>query len=221
MPRRKPKHLYKPGEPSANPLGRPKGTPNEINRKIKEAFVMILENKLPELEEWLTRAAARDPLKTADLLLRISERFTPSLSRTEITGADGQSFTPITINIPNLRIGEGAPTSIPLQSGNLGLISEGAPTQSQPGHLEHLDSAVSKPGGHYEHLNSAVSEQPTQSDPYRAVSPELPDDEDYGEISPIFAPEGMIPMKPEDAFDPAQVKIAYEEWKAKQPSQGI
>jgi len=63
---------------------------------------MILENKLPELEEWLTRAAQRDPLKTADLLLRISERFTPALSRTEITGPEGQAFTPITINLPSL-----------------------------------------------------------------------------------------------------------------------
>ena len=73
---------------------------------------MILENKLPELEEWLTRAAQKDPLKTADLLLRISERFTPSLSRTEITSADGQAFQPITINlpvIPKFSIGEGAP----------------------------------------------------------------------------------------------------------------
>ena len=73
---------------------------------------MILENKLPELEEWLTRAAQKDPLKTADLLLRISERFTPSLSRTEITSADGQPFTPITINLPSIpkfSIGEGAP----------------------------------------------------------------------------------------------------------------
>ena len=112
MPRRKPKHAFRAGEPSANPYGRPPGSVNEINRRIKEAFTMILENKLPELEEWLTRAAHKDPLKTADLLLRISERFTPSLSRTEITGAEGLPFTPITINLPNIpkvSLGEGAP----------------------------------------------------------------------------------------------------------------
>jgi hypothetical protein len=113
MPRRKPKHAFRAGEPSANPYGRPPGSVNEINRRIKEAFTMILENKLPELEEWLTRAAHKDPLKTADLLLRISERFTPSLSRTEITGAEGLPFTPITINLPNIpkvSLGEGAST---------------------------------------------------------------------------------------------------------------
>ena len=115
MPRRKPKHSIQKGQ-VLNPHGRPPGSVNEINRRIKEAFTMILENKLPELEEWLTRAAERDPLKTADLLLRISERFTPSLSRTEITGAEGVAFTPITINLPNIpkidvttSIGEGAP----------------------------------------------------------------------------------------------------------------
>jgi len=92
---------------------------------------MILENKLPELEEWLTRAAERDPLKTADLLLRISERFTPSLSRTEITGADGQSFTPITINlptIPKISLGEGAPPTLSISPAEeVKEIGEGTP----------------------------------------------------------------------------------------------
>ena len=94
---------------------------------------MILENKLPELEEWLTRAAHKDPLKTADLLLRISERFTPSLSRTEITSADGQPFTPITINLPNIpkiSLGEGSP--LPLLASpaeEVKEIGEGAATE--------------------------------------------------------------------------------------------
>lgn len=63
---------------------------------------MLLANQLPNLEAWLQEGAKKDPLKTADLLLRVSERFLPSLSRTEITGADGTQFTPITINIPTL-----------------------------------------------------------------------------------------------------------------------
>ena len=150
MPRRKPKHAFRAGEPSANPYGRPPGSVNEINRRIKEAFTMILENKLPELEEWLTRAAHKDPLKTADLLLRISERFTPSLSRTEITGAEGLPFTPITINLPNIpkvslgegastrsldsprELGEGTPTEIPMflpEKEVLPDLGEGAPAE--------------------------------------------------------------------------------------------
>jgi hypothetical protein len=72
---------------------------------------MLLHSQLPQLEDWLTRAAQKDPIKAADLMLRISERFLPSLSRTEITSADGQAFTPITINLPSIpqfTIGGGA-----------------------------------------------------------------------------------------------------------------
>ncbi len=111
MPRRKPKHLIKPGE-VRNPNGRPRGSVNEVNQQIREAFAMLLHSQLPQLEDWLTRAAQKDPIKAADLMLRISERFLPSLSRTEITSADGQAFTPITINLPSIpkfTIGEGAP----------------------------------------------------------------------------------------------------------------
>jgi hypothetical protein len=117
MPRRKPKHAFVPGQ-SGNPAGRPHGTVNEINNSIRTAFAMLLHNQLPNLEAWLEAGAKRDPLKTADLLLRISERFTPSLSRTEITGAEGLPFTPITINLPNIpkvSLGEGAPV-LPLDS---------------------------------------------------------------------------------------------------------
>lgn len=119
MPRRpvknpKPNPGFKPGQ-SGNINGRPKGSVNEINQQIREAFAMLLHSQLPNLEEWLIRAAQRDPLKAADLMLRISERFTPSLSRTEITGAEGQAFTPITINLPNIpkiSLGEGSPTTL-------------------------------------------------------------------------------------------------------------
>jgi hypothetical protein len=117
MPRRKPKHAFVPGQ-SGNPNGRPHGSVNEINNSIRTAFAMLLHNQLPNLEAWLEAGAKRDPLKTADLLLRISERFTPSLSRTEITGAEGLPFTPITINLPNIpkvSLGEGAPV-LPLDS---------------------------------------------------------------------------------------------------------
>lgn len=110
MPRRKPKSAIKPGE-VRNPNGRPRGSVNEINQQIREAFAMLLHSQLPQLEDWLTRAAQKDPIKAADLMLRISERFLPSLSRTEITSADGQAFTPITINLPSIpqfTIGGGA-----------------------------------------------------------------------------------------------------------------
>jgi hypothetical protein len=149
MPRRKPKHAFVPGQ-SGNPNGRPHGSVNEINNSIRTAFAMLLHNQLPNLEAWLEAGAKRDPLKTADLLLRISERFTPSLSRTEITGAEGLPFTPITINLPNIpkvslgegastrsldsprELGEGTPTEIPMflpEKEVLPDLGEGAPAE--------------------------------------------------------------------------------------------
>lgn len=231
MPRRKPKHAIKPGQ-VLNPNGRPPGSLNEINRRIKEAFTLILENKLPELEEWLTRAAARDPLKTADLLLRISERFTPSLSRTEITGAEGQAFTPITINIPNLSIGEGnltktlsnnhesiqigegspgIPLDLPKEHSNFFVPGEGSP----PRHLGHSDSVVSGLDGHYGHLDSAVSGESPEESPVREASQERPDNEEIPENSPIFAPDIDTPLREEDAFDPIAAQQAFQEWQTK------
>jgi hypothetical protein len=99
---------------SGNPAGKPRGT-KQITDEIREVFSMLLQSKLPELEEWLTRAAQRDPIKAADMLIRISERFVPMLSRTEITGAEGEAFAPITINLPNIpqiNLGESSATSL-------------------------------------------------------------------------------------------------------------
>lgn len=114
MPRRKPKHAWKEGQ-SGNPNGRPIGSTNQINNEIRDAFAMLLQSQIPNLQDWLNRAAQRDPIKALDLFTKISERFVPSLQRTEITGAEGVPFSPITINLPNIpkiNLGEGAPTTL-------------------------------------------------------------------------------------------------------------
>jgi hypothetical protein len=141
MPRRpvknpKPNPGFKPGQ-SGNPNGRPAGSVNEINVQIKTAFAMLLANQLPNLEAWLEAAAKKDPIKAADLMLRVSERFLPSLQRTEITGTDGQAFQPITINLPNIpqinvatSISETAPEptlELPESKDIPKLIGEGTP----------------------------------------------------------------------------------------------
>ena len=116
MPRRPVKHGFQPGV-SGNPAGKPPGTTNKIviAERVREAFSQLLDNNVDKLEEWLIAAAKKDPVKALDLWVRISERFVPMLSRTEITGKDGEAFTPITINLPNIpsiSIGEGTPTMI-------------------------------------------------------------------------------------------------------------
>lgn len=90
--------MFKPGQ-SGNPAGRPKGSRNKVQEEIKEAFALVLQNKLGDLDEMLTRVAAEDPAKAIDLLIKLSNRFLPELARTELTGSDGEDlFKNITFN---------------------------------------------------------------------------------------------------------------------------
>ena len=77
---------------SGNPNGRPKGATNKITEEIKEAFAMVLENRLPDLNRWLGQVAQEDPAKAIDLMIKLSNRFLPELARTELTGKDGSDL---------------------------------------------------------------------------------------------------------------------------------
>lgn len=77
---------------SGNPSGRPKGSQNEVASEIKQAFAQLLQNNVPQLEEWINRVGERDPAKALEIYTKLSERFVPQLSRQEITGADGKDL---------------------------------------------------------------------------------------------------------------------------------
>ena len=94
--------MFEPGQ-SGNPAGRPKGSKNKITQEIREAFQLVLENKLPDLERWIQQTAQEDPAKAVDLLLKLSNRFLPELSRQELTGADGEEL------FKNIKFEFGAP----------------------------------------------------------------------------------------------------------------
>ena len=83
---------FTPGDPNINRNGRPKGSTNKITEDLREAFALVLENKLPDLDLLLARVAADDPAKAIDLMLKLSNRFLPELARTEITGKDGEDL---------------------------------------------------------------------------------------------------------------------------------
>lgn len=83
--------MFQPGQ-SGNPAGRKPGTPNKVAEEIKQAFSQLLQNNVPQLEEWIQRVGERDPAKALEIYTKISERFVPQLSRQEVTGADGKDL---------------------------------------------------------------------------------------------------------------------------------
>ena len=79
--------------------GRPKGSKSKMSEEIKEQFSRLLESKLPEVEEWLTRVAQKDPDKAIDAIIKISERFVPKLTQNQLTDGNGEDlFKNITFN---------------------------------------------------------------------------------------------------------------------------
>jgi hypothetical protein len=83
-----------------NPNGRPKGAMNETSRRVRETFAALLEGREQELHESLDRIREKDPKGYLELYIKISERFVPAMSRTEITGLDGEAIQPIQIILP-------------------------------------------------------------------------------------------------------------------------
>lgn len=83
--------MFKPGE-SGNPAGRPKGTKNQFTLELKNAFKLVLTNKMPELEEWIDRVAEEDPARATEIVIKLTERFLPRIAQTQITNADGENF---------------------------------------------------------------------------------------------------------------------------------
>lgn len=77
---------------SGNPSGKPKGAQNKVAEEIKLAFAQLLQNNVPQLEEWIARVGERDPAKGLEIYIKLSERFVPQLSRQEVTGADGKDL---------------------------------------------------------------------------------------------------------------------------------
>lgn len=84
--------------------GRPKGTPNKVTAEAREAFRMVYEGRLADLDRWLRETGdgfdavkivvvdkvvekvpyvEKDPGKAAELLTRMAEHFVPKLQRVE------------------------------------------------------------------------------------------------------------------------------------------
>jgi hypothetical protein len=94
----------KPGERRG---GRKKGTPNRVTADAREAFRMVYEGRLGDLDRWIKETGdgyqavhfladgtkipyvEKNPGKASDLLLRMAEHFVPKLARHEHVGDGG------------------------------------------------------------------------------------------------------------------------------------
>lgn len=63
--------------------GREQGTPNKITKDVKEAFQMLVESNLDNLNTWLLQIATKDPAKAMSLIIDIAEFILPKLAKSE------------------------------------------------------------------------------------------------------------------------------------------
>jgi hypothetical protein len=80
---------FQPGQ-SGNPNGRKKGSPNKSTKEIREAYQAFVESNVDEFQNWL--AQIEDPARRFEIILKISDFFLPKMTRTEVTGADGEDL---------------------------------------------------------------------------------------------------------------------------------
>lgn len=76
--------------------GRPKGKANKTTEKARECFRLALNGLAPKLRKALDTTLEQDPARGVALVLELSTRFIPVLSRQEITGEGG---TPLVIKL--------------------------------------------------------------------------------------------------------------------------
>ena len=74
--------------------GRPKGSANKSSTKIRNAFALLLENNLEQLEKYFKELDAKDRIKLA---LDMSKYIVPTLKATDIT-TNGESLQTPNIN---------------------------------------------------------------------------------------------------------------------------
>ena len=74
------KTSYKKGEAS----GRPKGSMNKSSKDIKQAFQLLIENNIGNLNVWLNNVASKDPAKALNIIINLSEYVIPKQARQDI-----------------------------------------------------------------------------------------------------------------------------------------
>ena len=76
--------------------GRKKGTPNKETKDIREAFQLLVENNLDNLELWINQLAEKNPEKAINTILKLSDYILPKLNKTEIIENKKDEFEDMT-----------------------------------------------------------------------------------------------------------------------------
>lgn len=76
----------------AHRTGRVPGTKNKQTSAIRTAYQNLVELNLENMSLWIGQVAAQNPEKAMDLMIKLSEYVIPKMSRTEVTGANGEDL---------------------------------------------------------------------------------------------------------------------------------
>jgi len=90
---------FLPGQ-SGNPQGKLPGTANKTTVMIRNLFAQILEDEQEHFKEALERLRVESPKDYVQVMTKLSQRFLPEMTRSEITGLDGEALQPVNIILP-------------------------------------------------------------------------------------------------------------------------
>lgn len=90
---------FKKGE-SGNPRGKPVGAVSKSTKNAREAIARLVDDNAERMQDWLDQIAEKDgPMAAWKCMNDVIEYHIPKLSRTELTGKDGENLPTAVFNI--------------------------------------------------------------------------------------------------------------------------
>ena len=81
------------GDPEKKGPGRKAGGKNKTTQQVREAFMLLVSDRLDDLDDWLDEIKANDgALQAMKVFLDLAEFCVPKMARIEHTGADGAAL---------------------------------------------------------------------------------------------------------------------------------